>query len=388
MPNCEYCDRSYKNARTLSSHKYSFHRDMSSKPNAIAIVNSGIESRQNPRKRIHTDDSDEIRKRNKINETLLDSTSGESSNSDSTIDSEDEIVNTNKRIRVPDSSDEEPPAKIARKKRLIKRRKRKRAADQSNDEEPQRKIRKKKPTIHKHNRDPSGTEEYVYVSDTDEEEIEKIPKYKPPPRRKSRTPYYLNDLVRKDTEIRELKREIEALREEIRGFVGVKAGCESKISELQKLLEREQHLRNKEQEQHNLLAKQFEDHKENAIHEMTPLDKALNNSVAIDQINDIRHLIKSGRIDPILNDENKLIAIQQIVSGMLEGVIPISNPQNLAFTKKQKSFMKTLETIGLDEAKYYIEENIQEFLEIFEILDMSLKLVTKAFNKYGQKVYK
>ena len=388
MPNCEYCDRTYKNARTLASHKYSFHRDMSSKPNAIAIVNSGIESRQNPRKRIRSDDSDEIRKRNKLNETLLDSTSGESSDSDLTIDSEDEIVTTNKRIRVPDSSDEEPPAKIARKKRLIKRRKRKRAPDQSNDEEPQRKIRKTKPTVYKRNRDPNDTDEYVYVSDTDEEEIEKIPKYKPPPRRKSRTPYYLNDLVRKDTEIRELKRQIEDLREEIRGFVGVKAGCESKISELQKLLEREQHLRNKEQEQHKLLAKQFEDHKENAIHEMTPLDKALNNSVAIDQINDIRHLIKSGRIDPILNDENKLIAIQQIVSGMLEGVIPISNPQNLAFTKKQKSFMKTLETIGLDEAKYYIEENIQEFLEIFEILDMSLKLVTKAFNKYGQKVYK
>ena len=361
---------------------------MSSKPNAIAIVNSGIESRQNPRKRIQSDDSDEIRKRNKLNETLLDSTSGESSDSVSSIDSEDEVVTTNKRIRVPDSSDEEPPAKIARKKRLIKRRKRKRAADQSNDEEPQRKIRKKKPTVHSHNRDPNDTDEYVYVSDTDEEEIEKIPKYKPPPRRKSRTPYYLNDLVRKDTEIRELKQQIEALREEIRGFVGFKAGCESKISELQKLLEREQHLRNMEQEQHKLLAKQFEDHKENAIHEITPLDKALNNSVAIDEINDIRYLIKSRRIDPILNDENKLITIQHIVSGMLEGVIPISNPQNLAFTKKQKSFMKTLETIGLDKAKDYIEENIQEFLEIFEILDMSLKLVTKAFNRYGQKVYK
>ena len=194
---------------------------MASKPNTIAIVNSGIESRQNPKKRIHSDDSDEIRKRNRINETLLDSTSGESSSSDSTIDSEDDIVNTNKRIRVPDSSDEEPPAKIPRKKRLIKRRKRKRAADQSNDEEPQRKIRKKKPTVYTHNKNPSGTDGYVYVSDTDEEDIEKIPKYKPPPRRKSRTPYYLNDLVRKDTEIRELKQQIEALREEIRGFVGV-----------------------------------------------------------------------------------------------------------------------------------------------------------------------
>jgi len=133
MLNCEYCDRTYKNARTLSSHKYSFHRDMSSKPNAIAIVNSGIESRQNPRKRIQSNDSDENRKRNKINEKLLDSTSGESSDSDSTIDSEDEKVTANKRIRVSDSSDEEPPAKIARKKRLTKRRKRKRAPDQSDD---------------------------------------------------------------------------------------------------------------------------------------------------------------------------------------------------------------------------------------------------------------
>ena len=388
MLNCEYCDRTYKNERSLSSHKYSYHRDMSSKPNAIAIVNSGIESRQNPRKRIQSDDSDEIRKRNKINEKLLDSTSGESSDSDSTIDYDDEIGTTNKRIRIPDSSDEEPPAKIARKKKFTKKRKRKRAHDQSNDEEPEKKKPKKKHTVHKLDKDPSNTEEYVYVSDTDEEEIAKIPKYKPPPRRKSRTPYYLNDLVKKDTEIRELKQQVEDLREEIRGFVGVKAGCESKISELHKLLEREQHLRNKEQEQHKLLAKQFEDHKENAVLEMTPLDKAVNNSVAIDQINDIRYLIKSGRIDPILNDENKLITIQQIVSGMLEGVIPISNPQNLAFTKNQKSFMRTLETIGLDEAKDYIEKNIQEFLEIFEILDMSLKLVTKAFNKYGQKVYK
>ena len=196
---------------------------MSAKPNAIAIVNTGIESRQNPRKRILSDDSDEIRKRNKINESLIDSTSGESSDSDSTIDSEDEIVPTNKRIRVPDSSDNEPPAKVSRKKKFTK--KRKRAPDQSDDEHPERKKRKKKSTAR--NKDPGDAEAYVYVSDTDDEDIAKIPKYEPPPRRKSRTPYYLNDLVRKDTEIRELKREIEELREEIRGFVGFKAGCES-----------------------------------------------------------------------------------------------------------------------------------------------------------------
>ena len=133
---------------------------------------------------------------------------------------------------------------------------------------------------------------------------------------------------------------------------------------------------------------QFENYKENVIEEMTPLDKALNNSVTIDQINDIRHHLKAGYIDPILNDDNKLMIIQRILAGISEGVIPISNPQNLIFTKSQKSFMSTLKTIGLDEAKDYIEENIQDFLEIFEVLDMSLKMVAKAFNKYGQKTYK
>ena len=368
MERCMDCSRVFKNNNSLRVHKYNFHRDQASNnQSTIAITNS----------------------RNKDNIGFLhslDSMSGESSDSDSTIDSEDEVVTTNKRVHVPDSSDEEPPAKIHRRNKLTKRRKRKRAPDQSDDDQPERKIRKKKSAAR--NKDPGDAEEYVYVSDTDEEDIAKIPKYEPPPRRKSRTPYYLNDLVNKDTEIRELKREIEELREEIRGFVGFKAGCESKILELERLFERERDLRKKEQQQRELLAMQFENYKENVIEEMTPLDIALMNSVTIEQINVIRHYLKVGDIDPILNDENKLLIIQRILAGMSEGIIPITNPQNLIFTKSQKSFMSTLKTIGLDEAKDYIEESIQDFLEIFEIMDMSLKLVTKAFNKYGQKTYK
>ena len=73
---------------------------------------------------------------------------------------------------------------------------------------------------------------------------------------------------------------------------------------------------------------------------------------------------------------------------MLEGVIPVYNPQNLVFNKNQRQFMKNLEKIGIDSAKDYILQNIEEFLKIFEALDMSLKLVTKSFNKYVQKSYK
>ena len=73
---------------------------------------------------------------------------------------------------------------------------------------------------------------------------------------------------------------------------------------------------------------------------------------------------------------------------MLEGVIPLSNPQNLAFSKNQRSFMINLQNEGLDNMRDLIIENADDFFEVFQILDMSLKLVIKAFNKYGQNTYK
>jgi hypothetical protein len=87
-------------------------------------------------------------------------------------------------------------------------------------------------------------------------------------------------------------------------------------------------------------------------------------------------------------DDDKLSIIQKIISGMVEGVIPISNPQELAFSDDQKSFMKDLQNVGLDNIRELITDNVDNFYEVFQILDMSLKLVVKAFNKYGQNAYK
>jgi hypothetical protein len=128
--------------------------------------------------------------------------------------------------------------------------------------------------------------------------------------------------------------------------------------------------------------------KNNLVSEMTPLDKALNNSVTIDEINEIRHLINTDNLEAILMDDDKLSIIQKIISGMVEGVIPISNPQELAFSDDQKSFMKDLQNVGLDNIRELITDNVDNFYEVFQILDMSLKLVVKAFNKYGQNAYK
>jgi len=144
-------------------------------------------------------------------------------------------------------------------------------------------------------------------------------------------------------------------------------------------------LRRKEKERRGILTAQFNSYKENIAPKSSPLDRALNNSVTIDAINDIRHLISSKTLDPIFDDEDKLSTIQKIASGMLEGVIPLSNPQNLAFTDQQKTFMKELENMELDEVSEHIKDNIDDFNEVFHILDLSLKLLIKAFDKYGSE---
>ena len=427
MHTCEHCDRKYKNAATLSSHKYTFHRDMASKSNVVAIVNTPeeIPSRQNPRKIITPEDEE----RERLDMERIMHFSGSSSDTDSSIslfsDDPDIITSTQKRNRTQNSSDEEPPSKVARK--LSKKRKRNRG---QSDEEPPSKVARKLNKKRKRNRVQSGSDEpkrkkqIIHIHDKEphnsgEDHVVVIPKPKPYSSYISGRREFLSALVNKDDEIRELKQQIldllaedeniavpsnratgsstktrslvrdlkeqiAELQQEVEDLMGSKALLEEDLEEGKKALEKEKSLRKKEKERCDLLTAQFDSYKENVVPQTSPLDKALNNSVTIDEINDIRHLISSGRVQPILDDEDKLSTIQKVISGMLEGIIPISNPQNLAFTEKHKSFMKTLERLRIDDVKDCIAENVDDFLEVFGILDMSLKLVTKAFNKYGK----
>ena len=131
---CDLCDRDFSTKHSLSNHKYNFHSqkdESSNKRSTIAIVNDpSILSRQSPRKRLPSPIPNELRKRNNLNK-ILHSTSGESSDSDSTIDSSDDEEQTKKprwvklpdedkapickRNRSPDSSDEEPPSKAPKR---------------------------------------------------------------------------------------------------------------------------------------------------------------------------------------------------------------------------------------------------------------------------------
>ena len=155
-----------------------------------------------------------------------------------------------------------------------------------------------------------------------------------------------------------------------------------KIADLQSILK-------KEQERVKLYAEQL-DSVTNGCKpsEMTPIEKIITNNVTLDQINQIRYLLKSGNLQQIVDDDNLVITIQNLFMGFLEGIIPIANPQELAFTAEHKEYMRALEKMRTEKVASYLLENPIPLAEIFSILDMSLKLMTKSYLQFVGPIVK
>ena len=357
MLTCEFCDASFKNKQSLSKHFNSFHK-LSPPKSTIAFVDEPeIPAGHQSRKDASSDDSSgtDQQTRFKSYPRLLDTTteasSGASSETDISVDSDGEPNpfrlkgdKGSKRKHKSDSSDDEQPAKLS-------------------------KLEPKKKHFTKRAKDTRFNYKYnnkrVHVFDTEDDELEK---------KRYRTSDKDYTFKNKLQTLKGKNRYLENLKHHLNVKI---SGQTAEIRQLQRSLQ-------KEVEQKQLLAEQLGDVKKRDFDGVTAVEKALMNSVTIEQINEIRQLISLGYIEPLLEDENKLIVIQRIMTGMLEGVIPISNPQDMAFTKKQREFMHRLESVGIDDVKHTIIENVQEFYDIFEILDISLKMITKAFNKYGE----
>ena len=248
--------------------------------------------------------------------------------------------------------------------------KRKHKSDSSDDAQPAKlsKVASKKIHYIKRAQAPrfNSNNKRVHVSDTEDDELEK---------KRYRT---------SDKQLSIYQTKLYALKEKIRHMENLKYHLNTKISDKTEEILQLQRSLQREQEQKQLLAEQLGQVKNRDFDGVTAVEKVLMNSVTIEQINEIRQLLSLGYIDPLLEDENKLIIIQRIITGLLEGVIPISNPQAMAFTEKQRKFMRLLEGIGIDEVKDTIIANVQEFYDVFAILDISLKMITKAFNQYGE----
>ena len=131
--------------------------------------------------------------------------------------------------------------------------------------------------------------------------------------------------------------EIKILNEHVESLEDMGVDYEEIVDKKNRKLEKKnveiKQLRNslgKSQEQVKLYAGQ---RKETKGDQMSALEKVLTNRVSMSEINAIRHLLKGFSIYPIINNDVKLVTVQRIFSGLLEGVIPITSPQSLFYGK-------------------------------------------------------
>ena len=147
-----------------------------------------------------------------------------------------------------------------------------------------------------------------------------------------------------------------------------------RISKLQKMLK-------KERSRVKLYSEQLDNIKDRSSG-LSPIEEILNNKVSLEQINQVRLLLKSGNLQPILDDDDLVLTIQHVFMGLLEGIIPIASPQSLVLTDEHTNYMRAIEKMGISESATYLLNNPRPLIEIFVILDKSLKLMVNTYQQF------
>ena len=196
---------------------------------------------------------------------------------------------------------------------------------------------------------------YKRVQGNCKEEIEKI--------KKTQDVKIKDNEVKHQERINEINREyrVHATRNEEK-YENDRVACEKKIKELNEYI---RNLKNNQYEHFN------------------PLSEILFKCSTIEEINKIRELIKSQRIDEVL--KNHMGTLQNILLGLTVGVIPICNPQRTIITDKQRKLIEEIQDNSPSRAKEKIVNNRTEFSKLWSIVDDSLKLVCETYNRYGSR---
>ena len=159
---------------------------------------------------------------------------------------------------------------------------------------------------------------------------------------------------------------------------------DAKIVELEKDIELLQYSLKKEIKRSKLHIAQLRSVEEDNSTSTSPITRIIENRVTLNQINSLRHLLKSGHLEPIIDIDREMIEIiQNLMLGLDKGVIPITNVQRLAFTPEHATYMNNVINMSFSEAGTYIRNNSHLLVEIFDIVDQSLKLLCKTYLKFG-----
>lgn len=114
--------------------------------------------------------------------------------------------------------------------------------------------------------------------------------------------------------------------------------------------------------------------------DFSKLSEAIFNCTTIEEIGRIQGLINDHKIDEVIR--NHLPTLQKLLLSLSYGIIPICDSQRRAITNSQRELVKSIQGSSKAKAKNIIKRERAGIINLFSIINDSLKLVRDSFNRY------
>lgn len=115
----------------------------------------------------------------------------------------------------------------------------------------------------------------------------------------------------------------------------------------------------------------------------TKLSSAGINCTTIEEIFEIQNLIKNHQLNELT--QNHLKTIQKLLINLSYGIIPLCDSQRQAITQPQRKLVEKIQHASPSSAKRLMKESRQDFVNLFTIINGSLKLMRDSFNQYSNR---
>ena len=115
--------------------------------------------------------------------------------------------------------------------------------------------------------------------------------------------------------------------------------------------------------------------------DFSSLSKAIFNCTTMEEIFEIQRLIKNHQIDVVV--QKHLKTLQNLFLSLSYGIVPICDAQRRRITDSQRDLVERIQNSSTTTAKRQIRANRGEIINLFTIINDSLKLVRNTFNRYA-----
>ena len=113
---------------------------------------------------------------------------------------------------------------------------------------------------------------------------------------------------------------------------------------------------------------------------ITELEKIIFSEPVMSDILKIEKLVNKYNFEEIITYHSK--TIQYLFIAVSYGVVPVTRPQKTEITDSQRELVYEIQNIELEKLDNVIMENRQELVNLFSIIEDSIKLARKSFHKF------